>query len=81
MSHADQVGSGLNSLSGQAGGGAGAASVVKKKRYYSNAAAAIASRRAGQLGQVVNNDDEDLEGAPFISSSRDASEVSSSRSM
>ncbi|UZJ53073.1 hypothetical protein CBS101457_002393 [Exobasidium rhododendri] len=74
MSHAEQTGSTVNSSSNQAGSGLAASAIHKKKRYHSSAGAAIAARRAGQLGQGLSNEDDDLQAAPFISSSRDASE-------
>jgi hypothetical protein len=49
--------------------------LLRKKRHHSNAAAAIAARRAGQLGPGMPAEEEDDQGAPFVSSSRDASEV------
>jgi hypothetical protein len=75
MSNADQHGSAVNSSSGQVNNVAAAAAIPKKKRHHSNASAAIAARRAGHLGQGVTNGEDDSLGAPFISSSRDASEV------
>lgn len=48
----------------------------RKKRHHSNVAAAIAARRAGHTGPGgINVEEEEGQGMPFISSSRDASEV------
>lgn len=71
MSTGEHPGSAL-----QASGGAGSIPLQRKKRHHSNAAAAIAARRAGQLGPGMPIEDDGDQGAPFVSSSRDASEVS-----
>lgn len=62
-------------LSSQVSSGLGSVPLTRKKRHHSNAAAAIAARRAGQLGPGMPAEEEDDQGAPFVSSSRDASEV------
>jgi hypothetical protein len=75
MSNLDQHGNAAQSSAGPTGSGLAAALAQKKKRHHGNASGAIAARRAGHLGVGLANDEEDVQGAPFISSSRDASEV------
>jgi hypothetical protein len=74
MSTSEQQGHpGLTPL---ASSGAGSIPLQRKKRHHSNAAAAIAARRSGQLGPGMPAEEDGDQGAPFVSSSRDASEVS-----
>lgn len=59
---------------GHSSNAAGGILAQRKKRHHSNAAAAIAARRAGHLGSGITAEEDEGQEAPFISSSRDASE-------